>query len=161
MSECGSCLQSVLSRTGLGIALRIVLFFSGLVRLKARCCCSAFLWFVCPPLLSPVERLVRCEKKTDSLRTLLCFLLWVLLECAFVATAKESVCESAAGFFGNSIDCNAFVYCNKSYIGGASSWFQCLIDSDFFLFLLLFVKSLGFFVSVNDRVMIESLKLLE
>jgi hypothetical protein len=29
------------------------------------------------------------------------------------ANAKEFVCESAAGFFGNSIDCKAFVYCNK------------------------------------------------
>ncbi len=95
--------------------------------------------------LSPVGLLVHCEKKTDSLRTLLCFLLLLLLHCAFAATAKEFVCESDAGFFGNSIDCKAFVYCNKQCIGVASSWFQCLIHSDLFLFLLLFVKQLGFF----------------
>ncbi len=46
MSECGSYLHSVLGRTGLGIVLGIVLFFSELVGFKARCCsccccCSA------------------------------------------------------------------------------------------------------------------------
>jgi len=95
MSECGSCLHSVLGRTGLGIVLGIVLFFSELVGLISRCCCcSALLWIVFSAAAVAGGTLCPVENKTDSLRTLLCFLLLLLLDCAFAANAKEFVCES-------------------------------------------------------------------